>query len=416
MLHDKVKLSRIVTTALTLFVLTSSSMTLAQSPEPLDLQFGSKEIPQSKWVTYHDSLTKTSIQYPQGWIVNAPTRKPGPNGESLVGEVTTFSSVSRDNKFGKGGQLGTQIVLGVHMYEYDDQMPFADWATQQIKASGVDDSSFFVDLPEVNYLEKVFNQDDLTEQEYEVPMLSRDQVKVQSIAFQGKSRETGTWKATYILNGQVAFFLWTNANDKEGTDIYYGMLNSLRISRLSPKTIDELYPSLKMLGQNNSNIDSISAVLSDPRTFHPWAGSSGFSITNGPGCGPTHTGISSEAFDYGMGEGTLLVSTANGTVSYAGWNNSGYGNQLIINHGDNWNSLYGHLNGFYVSQNNQVFPNSSVASSGNTGNSTGAHLHFEQRLGNQSQWRRYVWSTTWYTGNASYPCMQPGLADGYAHR
>ena len=66
-----------------------------------------------------------------------------------------------------------------------------------------------------------------------------------------------------------------------------------------------------------------------------------------------------------------------GQVVYAGWNNYGYGNFLVLDHGNGWFSAYAHLSQFYVTCNEGVSQGQVVAASGTTGNSTGPHLHFE---------------------------------------
>jgi murein DD-endopeptidase MepM/ murein hydrolase activator NlpD len=66
-------------------------------------------------------------------------------------------------------------------------------------------------------------------------------------------------------------------------------------------------------------------------------------------------------------------------VVYDGWNNNGYGNLLIIDHGNGWQSVYGHLDRIIVSCAQSVLKNQEVALLGTTGNSSGPHLHFELR-------------------------------------
>ena len=62
---------------------------------------------------------------------------------------------------------------------------------------------------------------------------------------------------------------------------------------------------------------------------------------------------------------------------YAGWNNWGYGNVVVINHGNGWQTLYGHLSAIYVNCGQSVWQTNIIGAIGNTGNSSGSHLHFE---------------------------------------
>lgn len=67
----------------------------------------------------------------------------------------------------------------------------------------------------------------------------------------------------------------------------------------------------------------------------------------------------------------------NGVVVYAGWNNWGYGNVVVINHGNGWQTLYAHLSAYDVTCGQSVYQGNFIGAIGNTGNSSGAHLHFE---------------------------------------
>lgn len=71
-----------------------------------------------------------------------------------------------------------------------------------------------------------------------------------------------------------------------------------------------------------------------------------------------------------------IRSTKYGKVTYTGWL-GGYGKTVVIAHPNGWKSLYGHLSQIYVKRGQYVKQGQYVARSGNTGNSTGPHLHFE---------------------------------------
>jgi murein DD-endopeptidase MepM/ murein hydrolase activator NlpD len=89
--------------------------------------------------------------------------------------------------------------------------------------------------------------------------------------------------------------------------------------------------------------------------FHPW-----------------HPGI-----DLAIPAGSKVYAADGGTVVYAGWNPAGYGNLIILDHGSGWRTYYAHLSQIHVSCGDWVPRGSIIAASGNTGNSTGPHLHFE---------------------------------------
>lgn len=99
-----------------------------------------------------------------------------------------------------------------------------------------------------------------------------------------------------------------------------------------------------------------------------------------------HTGI-----DIGCGFGDTIIAAASGTVSYVccpcpgsnytdGSVGGGYGNYVMIDHGNGVVTLYGHCRNIYVSQGEWVSAGQQIAEVGSTGSSTGPHLHFEVRV------------------------------------
>jgi murein DD-endopeptidase MepM/ murein hydrolase activator NlpD len=80
--------------------------------------------------------------------------------------------------------------------------------------------------------------------------------------------------------------------------------------------------------------------------------------------------------------GDPLYAADSGVVVYSGWNTQGYGNMLIVDHGNGWHTLYAHLSQINVSCNDPVWQGQVIGLAGSTGNSTGPHLHFEVRSPN----------------------------------
>lgn len=87
-----------------------------------------------------------------------------------------------------------------------------------------------------------------------------------------------------------------------------------------------------------------------------------------------HPGI-----DIAGAEGNATYSVDNGVVVFAGWSNFGYGYMIVVDHGNGWQSAYAHLSGVGVYCGQSVFQGQQIGNVGNTGNSSGAHLHFELR-------------------------------------
>lgn len=90
-----------------------------------------------------------------------------------------------------------------------------------------------------------------------------------------------------------------------------------------------------------------------------------------------HLGI-----DIAAGEGAPVYAADSGVVTMAqGGYNYGYGNVVQIDHGNGYSTIYAHLSTYFVSVCQSVYAGSQIGSAGNTGNSQGAHLHFEVRQG-----------------------------------
>jgi murein DD-endopeptidase MepM/ murein hydrolase activator NlpD len=91
---------------------------------------------------------------------------------------------------------------------------------------------------------------------------------------------------------------------------------------------------------------------------------------------PGHNGL-----DFGVVVGTPIKSTMDGKVIQAGWNNEGYGNLVIVENGA-YRTYYAHLSSIPVSVGDVVKADTTIGLSGNTGHSTGPHLHYEIRKNN----------------------------------
>jgi murein DD-endopeptidase MepM/ murein hydrolase activator NlpD len=75
--------------------------------------------------------------------------------------------------------------------------------------------------------------------------------------------------------------------------------------------------------------------------------------------------------------GNGIFATDAGVIVYAGWNNWGYGNVIVVDHGNDWQSLYAHLSQINVGCGQSVGQGELIGLMGSTGNSSGPHLHFE---------------------------------------
>jgi len=98
---------------------------------------------------------------------------------------------------------------------------------------------------------------------------------------------------------------------------------------------------------------------------------------NGPVSQGSHPGH--VAIDLAIPVETPVTSTMSGKVVYAGWNDQGYGNLVIVENGP-YRTYYAHLSSIPVKLGQTVPQGMVIGLSGNTGNSTGPHLHYEVRL------------------------------------
>lgn len=88
-----------------------------------------------------------------------------------------------------------------------------------------------------------------------------------------------------------------------------------------------------------------------------------------------------EGIDLANEVGTTIRAARSGRVTYAGWY-EGYGYVVLLEHDQGYTTRYGHLHSYFVTRGQYVKGGQVIASMGNTGNSTGPHLHFEVRKNN----------------------------------
>ena len=85
-----------------------------------------------------------------------------------------------------------------------------------------------------------------------------------------------------------------------------------------------------------------------------------------------------QGMDFSAPTGTDVYATGNARVTFSGWK-SGYGNTIVLDHGFDYETLYAHLSKRNVYKGQKVKRGDVIALVGNTGKSTGAHLHYEVR-------------------------------------
>ncbi len=122
-----------------------------------------------------------------------------------------------------------------------------------------------------------------------------------------------------------------------------------------------------------------------PRTVIAYSGpipedaSKGTGIFGWPAAGQITQGYwdRHRALDVGAWNGAPVVTADSGYVVATGWDDSGYGRMVVIDHGNGFQTVYAHLQVYYVEVGDSVAKGEQIAEVGSTGNSSGPHLHFE---------------------------------------
>ena len=112
--------------------------------------------------------------------------------------------------------------------------------------------------------------------------------------------------------------------------------------------------------------------------YHPIQTANRFTSGFGPRWGRMHNGT-----DFAAPHGTPIRSTADGIVTYVGWQ-SAYGRLIKIKHDFGLETRYAHLSKFRVKNGQSVSRGQHIGDMGNTGRSTGTHLHYEIRIGGKA--------------------------------
>ena len=162
-------------------------------------------------------------------------------------------------------------------------------------------------------------------------------------------------------------------NGKQESVIEIQYLDGVEILRstVSSKTVTEPVDKQVIVGTRKV---SASAAQSSAQFFWPVEKVSRSYVSSYFGAGRNHKGI-----DIAAPQGTDIYAAMSGTVVEIEYSNSGYGNHLVIDHGNGYKTLYAHCSAIHVEVGQKVNKGELIADVGSTGNSTGPHCHFEIR-------------------------------------
>lgn len=137
------------------------------------------------------------------------------------------------------------------------------------------------------------------------------------------------------------------------------------------KSYDEVYNLARQAGDMASCIPAIPPIVPEPGKYRV---SSRFGGRRDPVYGGWrhHAGI-----DFSMKKGSPVYATGDGVVESVAFQFYGYGNQVVINHGFGYKTRYAHLNTATVVEGMKIKRGEQLGEVGNTGKSTGPHLHYE---------------------------------------
>lgn len=197
-----------------------------------------------------------------------------------------------------------------------------------------------------------------------------DDVNTKISTLEAQEDELNAWAAT--LDGQI----------KELQDELYA-----KPAYVAPVQNTSTSSSSSSSSSSSTSSSSSSTVVSNGTlnwpTWTTWVTSEyGYRVHPVYGTTKFHSGI-----DIGAGMGDTVMASASGTVIYveapclgSNTGGSGYGNYIIIDHGNGVSTLYAHLRDIYVSNGDYVSSGQAIGEVGSTGTSTGAHLHYEVRV------------------------------------
>jgi murein DD-endopeptidase MepM/ murein hydrolase activator NlpD len=207
-------------------------------------------------------------------------------------------------------------------------------------------------------------------------------VEVVAVDAQGKWYRSGNLLPPGDYNYHIV-----SAPEDEG----FQMVHTMDLKPCGPEEVELVMDRLGLEGDDRRMVLHLLAMSMPPSNFYPildptgpyvWPLAGDWPITSpfGPRLDPvtgdwsTHTGV-----DIGADEGTAVHAAAGGQVIFAGYEGN-YGNVVRIQHEGGNVTAYAHLNYYLVEAGQQVSRGEAIGLVGNTGKSTGTHLHFEWRV------------------------------------
>ena len=238
-------------------------------------------------------------------------------------------------------------------------------------------SMYYFDSPQAQQLKK---ENNLLQSQYEV--LSRRMKEGQKVLTDLQERDDNLYRAIFHADPIPGSIRKPNYS---GTNRYEKLID-MPNSDLVISTTQKMDGISKQLYVQSLSYDEVAEMIRTQKdrarcipAIQPVANKDLTKIASGYGLriDPVYGTIEfHEGMDFVAETGTDIYATGDGTVESAEWH-SGYGNCVIINHGYDYKTLYGHCERLLVREGQKVKRGEVIAKVGSTGKSTGSHLHYE---------------------------------------
>ncbi|OCL28454.1 hypothetical protein U472_00785 [Orenia metallireducens] len=174
------------------------------------------------------------------------------------------------------------------------------------------------------------------------------------------------------MSNNIGYYDFENSEDKGNDMIQYIEANLVMLKEVMPKQKEDLSNLKQKVVEHNRFIEA------KPQG---WPIRSGKGRVTSPFGYRYHPVLKKRLFhdgiDIGVWYNHKVIATGKGRVIFAGDQNDGYGRKVIIDHGYGYRTLYAHTNRVLVKRGQWVARGDIIALSGNSGRSTGPHLHYE---------------------------------------
>ncbi len=287
-------------------------------------------------------------------------------------KINAYAVVISDKVFGYVASIDDmELIKGYIIQKYMDEIGL-DSQNVEIENIAFVEKIELVDS-EIEY-SKIDNYEHIAENIYSASIVDEDLLGIQITV---NSKEEVQIEPSTIINKTDELYIGNEEviEGENGVKIVnkesvYNGLYKVEQTVLSEAVVKKAEPIVINKGTKNPYYDGV-VFLSSPTSGGYISAQFGEARNTS-----YHKGV-----DIAENLGEPVTSALDGKVISAGYNNGGYGNLVIIQHEDNIQTYYAHLNEIYVTEGELVTEGSCIGAIGSTGYSTGPHLHFELRIG-----------------------------------